>query len=305
MKILIADDDPVCRKLLIESLGKWEYEVEECKDGVEAWEKMQSENAPRLVILDWLMPGMDGVEVCRKIRKLERESYIYILLLTIKDQKDDIIKGLEAGADDYITKPFFSHELKVRLRAGRRILEMNDGLLETRDILQKQATHDALTGIWNRRAILQAFKAEMDRSQREKKNLSVALLDIDHFKNVNDTYGHLAGDQVLRETVKRMRSQLRPYDSLGRYGGEEFLLILPGCDKDGAVRQAERLRTSVCEKSIDTSGGIIHLTISAGLCVITNGKIGQMEQFIHSADQALYRAKEGGRNRIEVSIIEQ
>jgi diguanylate cyclase (GGDEF)-like protein len=304
MKILIADDDPLYRRLIKKSLLKWEYEVIECGDGTEAWKKIKAKNAPNLLILDWVMPGIDGVDICRRVRELDRDSYTYILLVTSKNKKEDIILGMEAGADDYINKPFYPHELKVRLRAGRRIVQMNTELVKARNSLHKMATVDALTGIWNRRMILDALKVEMDRSIRKKIPLSVALMDIDFFKRVNDTYGHLAGDQVLCETVNRVRSKLRSYDSIGRYGGEEFLIFFQDCSMDNAWKQAERILSFVSKKPMNTSEGIIPVTISIGICVLNKGKKIDMEPLIKLTDEALYRAKKNGRNRVEITIFE-
>lgn len=302
MKILIADDDPVTLFKLEELLKEWGYEVISVSDGNAAWNVLTKENPPILLILDWMMPGMDGIEICRKVREVANEPYTYILLLTSKTEDEDMVKGMEAGADDYITKPFNQNELRVRLRAGRRLIELNEALLKSRDTFQKQATHDSLTGILNRRAITDSLKQEMERSNRERKNFSVVLLDIDHFKKINDTYGHLAGDQVLREMVKRLCSTMRPYDSIGRYGGEEFIIILPDCDsEENAIKQAERLRKSISRKPIDTSEGIINVTGSFGVSIFTNGKGLELEPFVKQADGALYRAKKSGRDRVEIS----
>src|SRR3954467_15416773 len=217
MKILIADDSIVSRHLLDATLRKWGYEVIVACDGNEAWSILQSEDAPKIAILDWVMPGLTGPEVCRRVRasaKEEKDLYTYILLLTSKSQREDLIEGMEAGADDYLTKPFDQHELEVRLRPGVRILELEHELISAREKLRDQATKDFLTGIWNRSSILDILNRELQRGVRESRPVGVILADLDHFKSVNDTFGHFAGDAVLREFVRRMSGSIRPYDAL-------------------------------------------------------------------------------------------
>ncbi len=306
MRILIADDSIVSRHLLDATLRKWGYEVVVACDGAEALRILQETDAPSLAILDWVMPGVTGPEVCRQIRQQGREQYTYILLLTSKSLKEDLIAGMEAGADDYITKPFDQHELKVRLRAGTRIVELQTELLATRESLREQATKDFLTRIWNRSSVLEIFERELARSQRERRPLGVVLADIDHFKKVNDTYGHFAGDAMLRETARRMQSSVRPYDSVGRYGGEEFLIILPGCDMAGAATQAERLRVVLRTEGMSLGDVSEMLTCSFGVTAFVppegNGHDPTpdvtTEMLIRVADQALYSAKDKGRDRV-------
>jgi two-component system cell cycle response regulator len=236
MRILIADDSVVSRHLLDATLRKWGYDVVVACDGTEAWNQLQREDAPKLAILDWVMPGLTGPEVCSKVREHAKGSeYTYILLLTSKSLKEDLIEGMEAGADDYVTKPFDQHELKVRLRAGTRIIDLEDELVRAREELREQATKDSLTRLWNRSSILDILDRVLVRGEREQRPLGVVLADLDHFKSVNDTYGHFAGDAVLREFTRRVSGSMRSYDSMGRYGGEEFLIILPGCDEAHSV----------------------------------------------------------------------
>lgn len=253
-----------------------------------------------MAILDWMMPGMDGLQVCREVRQLMIEPYTYVLLLTAKSQKADIIAGLEAGADDYLTKPFDANELRMRLRAGRRILDLQEELIFVRDELRVQATHDSLTRLWNRAATCDILQRELERAEREHLPLSIMLADIDFFKRINDTYGHLAGDAVLREVAQCMKAVVRPYDGIGRYGGEEFLLALPGCDTDGAATLAERLRESIESNVFALAEGIIPVTLSLG--VASNDITQDMEALIGAADTALYRAKNSGRNRVERAL---
>jgi diguanylate cyclase (GGDEF)-like protein len=299
LRILIAEDDAISRRLLETILGKWGYEVVVALDGEQAWQVLQTENSPRLVILDWMMPGMDGIELCRRVRERLSVPYVYVLLLTARSQREDLLQGMEAGADDYVTKPFDANELKVRLRAGRRILDLQEQLMAAQEQLRDQASRDPLTGIWNRTAVFEVLRREVARSERESSPLAVAMADLDHFKNLNDTYGHMAGDAVLREATRRMSTCIRSYDAIGRYGGEEFLVVLPGCDEQSAAGRAERLRGAIVNKPFDTSEGRITVTCSLGVASTSNGANGDVESLLRAADAALYRAKANGRNRVE------
>ena len=300
MKVLIADDDHASRSLLEALLAKWGYDVASFADGLSAWEVIQGQDPPRLAILDWRMPGMSGPEICRKLRRQGREEHVYIMLLTARDTMEDIVAGLEAGADDYLAKPFDPHELRARLRAGRRMMELQADLIAARQALQHQADHDPLTGLWNRAAIFGIATREIARATRDGAPLAVAMADIDHFKRVNDTLGHLAGDAALRETARRLASSVRPYDSVARYGGEEFLCILPQCDGHNAVGVAERIRQAVQAEPVALPEGSITLTASLG--VAAGCEITRPEALIGAADAALYRAKRAGRNRVEQAL---
>ena len=302
MKVLIAEDDPVSRRLLETTLSKWGYNVLACADGGEAWRILQQSEPPSLAILDWMMPRMDGVQVCREVRKRAAEPYVYLILLTARNQKTDIITGLEAGADDYIIKPFDANELRMRLRAGRRILDLQTELIYAREQLRERATSDSLTSLWNRAAILEILQQELERAQRADVALSVLLADLDHFKRINDTYGHLAGDAALREAAHRMRLAIRPYDRIGRYGGEEFLLVLPDCQGAGAVALAERLRLAVGGDAMALAEGMVSVTLSIGIA--TSGMAHEVQTLLSAADTALYRAKHSGRNRVELATLE-
>jgi diguanylate cyclase (GGDEF)-like protein len=301
MKVLIADDEPVSRRLLELSLSRWGYHVTVASDGLEVAQMLEQPDAPKLLVLDWLMPGMDGVQLCRQIRKTQGESYTYVLLLTSKRAKDDVVEGLESGADDYLTKPFDAQELKVRLRTGRRILHLMDQLVTAREALRSMALHDPLTGLWNRAAVAEMLDAELMRARREGASLGVVLFDLDHFKLVNDNHGHPTGDEVLRETARTVRSSIRSYDFAARFGGEEFLLVLPGCDEVTAVSHAERLRKAIGRIVVQSPQGPIRLTASFGVAVAQREGAQEMDGLIQCADEALYRAKRGGRNRVELS----
>ncbi|MBI4876599.1 MAG: diguanylate cyclase [Acidobacteria bacterium] len=305
MRVLIADDLVVSRHLLEATLRKWSYEVVAAKDGNEAWDHLQRPDAPALAILDWMMPGLTGLDICRLVRKQNREPYTYILLLTSKNLKEDVVEGMEAGADDYVTKPFDQNELNVRLRAGRRIVELQAELLAAREELRVQATHDGLTRIWNRPAILDILQREIGRTAREGGPVSVIMLDLDEFKKVNDTHGHLAGDAVLCEAVRRIQSSMRSYDAIGRYGGEEFLVVLPGFDEAAACHQAERLRVAVARDPMKLSEGTVVVTASFGVTAGTAACGADPERLIHSADEALYEAKRAGRNRVMFAACKQ
>jgi diguanylate cyclase (GGDEF)-like protein len=301
IRVLVAEDDPVNRRLLQATLTKWGYDVTVACEGASACEILTGPNPPSLAILDWMMPGKDGNQVCREVRQRPAERYTYILLLTAKSQKDDIIGGLEAGADDYLTKPFDPPELKARLSTGCRILDLQDQLIAARELMRQQALLDSLTGVLNHAAILDNLEREADRARRDKNWLGVILADIDHFKRINDTHGHQAGDAVLLETTRRMAAVIRPYDMIGRYGGEEFLILLPGCDKETSARIAERIRENVGQTPIDVKDKPVPVTISLGVAVREGSSALEPSALIHSADVALYQAKARGRNRVVVA----
>jgi two-component system, cell cycle response regulator len=301
MRILIAEDDAVSRRVLLKTLEKWGHEVVVCSDGAQAWNFLQREDSPQLAILDWMMPEMDGLRVCREVRARAAEPYVYLLLLTAKSQKEDLIVGMEAGADDYLTKPFDAQELRVKLHAGKRVLDLQAELIAAREALRLQATYDPLTGLRNRGAILDVLKQELARSAREEKSVGVLMADVDHFKNINDTFRHQVGDTVLREVAARMRSSIRPYDVAGRYGGEEFLIILPGCDMSTAAMVAERLRVAVEEEPFDSGERKLSITCSLGVASCSAMPETKADWVIGLADTALYQAKREGRNCVRLA----
>jgi two-component system, cell cycle response regulator len=305
--VLIAEDDPIFRRILESWFKRWDYSVTAVENGVDAWEALQKEDAPQLTVLDWMMPGMDGIEVCRKIRGRSQDVYRYVLLLTAKDDKQDVVAGLEAGADDYLTKPFDVDELRARVRAGKRILDLQAALIHAKDDLQFAAAHDPLTRLWNRGAIIDLLKREVSRRQRTRDPLGVVMADIDHFKKINDTHGHLVGDAVLQEVTKRLAEDVRPYDAVGRYGGEEFLIVFPGCNAKNLIVGAERLRRCIADQPIETSVGRISVTVSLGLASVEQDEKETLdsETFLRNADEALYAAKARGRNRLESSPASQ
>jgi two-component system, cell cycle response regulator len=303
MKILIADDDPVSSRLLDRLLVKWGYEVIAVHDGAEAWEVLKAENAPRVALLDWIMPGIDGLEICRRVRARSGQPYVYIMLLTANDKVGNLVEGLESGADDYLTKPFHPQELRARLRVGLRMLDLESRLVEARESLRFKASHDSLTTIWNRGAIIEMLERELSRARRNGSSVGILLADIDHFKRVNDTRGHLVGDEVLRAVTGRLKGEVRSYDSVGRYGGEEFLILLPGCDNPKLTAKAERLVKVVERSSIGTSTGTVAVTISIGGIASGDCPHADVNKLLLAADTALYRAKVSGRNRSEMALL--
>jgi two-component system, cell cycle response regulator len=300
-RILIAEDDPVSRRVLETLLKKWDYDVLVATDGLEALQLLESREAPRLAVLDWMMPGMEGIEICRRVREDSTRPYMYLLLLSARSQRDDLLRGLESGADDYLTKPFDAQELRARLHVGKRILELQDNLISAREKLLFQATHDALTGIANRGVSLDALRRERYRQTREGGAFAIAMLDIDHFKYVNDTYGHPAGDAVLTEAALRIKNCIRPYDTVGRYGGEEFLIVVPASDALGAMGLAERIRVSIEATPVVTEEREITITASLGVAVSAATNSFDAATLLQMADGALYRAKKMGRNRVELA----
>ena len=305
MRVLIAEDDPVSRHILEAFLTKWGYEVVVAGDGREAWQVLQQDDAPKLAILDWMMPGMEGVQVCRRLRERADHPYVYVLMLTSRDRKQDLVEGIEAGADDYLIKPFDAHELRAHLHAGKRILDLQQELISARDALRVQATHDPLTGLWNHAAIFDILRRELERAQRQRTSLGIVMADLDHFKQINDTYGHPAGDAVLREATRRMQSAVRTYDSIGRYGGEEFLIVVPGADEARALQQAERLRASISKAPVEVDPSrTIPLTISLGVTATAEPEVSNLDSLLRAADLALYEAKRKGRNRVEMASAE-
>jgi diguanylate cyclase (GGDEF)-like protein len=303
MKILIADDDPVSSRLLYRLLVKWGYEVIAAHDGAEAWEVLKAENAPRVALLDWMMPGIDGLEICRRVRSRSGQPYVYIMLLTANDKVGNLVEGLESGADDYLTKPFHPQELRARLRVGLRMLDLEGRLVEARESLRFKASHDSLTTIWNRGAIIEMLERELSRARRDGSSVGILLADIDHFKRVNDTRGHLVGDEVLRAVTGRLKGEVRSYDSVGRYGGEEFLILLPGCDNPKLTTKAEQLVKVVERSSIGTSTGTVAVTISVGGIASGDCPHAEVTKLLRAADTALYRAKVSGRNRSEMARL--
>ena len=296
MKLLIAEDDFTSRTMLVAIAGKWGYEPIAVEDGEAAWKVLQEEDPPQLLLLDWEMPSINGLELCRRIRQQDTQNHPYIILLTSRSDAADIVEGLHAGSNDYIVKPFDNIVLHARIEVGHRMLKLQAELNQIRENLAYQANHDALTGLMNRRAVLQALEKEICRTQRTQETLCIALCDIDHFKQVNDTYGHLVGDAVLKEVADRMTAVLRPYDHIGRYGGEEFLLVL-NTRSDQISNTFERLRLAIANTPFKIEHLNLNVTMSLGVSnLLPTAEKRDAVALISSADKSLYKAKDIGRN---------
>jgi two-component system chemotaxis response regulator CheY len=291
VKILIAEDDTTTRLIFSATLRKMGHVVTAVEDGQKAWRAWQQEEYS-LLITDWIMPDLDGLELCKRIRAQPSLQYTYIILLTSMEGKGSYLEGMDAGADDFITKPFDEEQLAARLRVAERIIALHQKL-------HVQATHDHLTGVWNRAAIMDYLFGEVERAKRQSTYIGVIIVDLDHFKRINDTYGHPAGDAVLKEAARRMQSALRPYDRLGRYGGEEFLITAPDCDLSQTMALAERIRSFMSSNPVKRHSDEIPVTVSLGVAVGSDQIDKDGAALIAIADEALYRAKRAGRNRVE------
>ena len=297
MRILLAEDSAVDRRLISGFLSTWGMEFVVAEEGTEAWNLLRGPDPPTLALLDWVLPGMDGIELCRRVRTLDSNgTYIYTVMLTGKDRKQNLLTAMEAGADDYLAKPVDPSELRARILVGKRILDLQQSL-------RFAATHDFLTGLLNRAEIFVSLERELSRSEREGKSAAVILADVDHFKKVNDALGHPAGDAVLKEVAQRLRSDLRIYDLAGRYGGEEFLLLLPGCDLRTTLRRAEEIRRIVANDPVVTSWGTASVTVSMGVTVTNATPDPTVENVLQQADAALYCAKRAGRNCVKAAML--
>ena len=298
MKVLIAEDNVILSRNLAKNISDWGFSVVNARNGSEAWTCIVKENI-RLAILDWMMPGIEGIDLCRKIRKelpKIKSEYVYIILLTGKNQQDDIIEGLSSGADDYMIKPANLLELKVRLMNGRRIINLEDKRIQL-------ATTDSLTNLWNRRKIFEFLEEELARGKRENISIGALMVDIDNFKNINDKYGHSVGDKVLSEVAYRLKHSLRRYDKIGRYGGDEMLIVLPNCDEKNVSVIAERLRQVISNKKIKTSAGELGVSISLGGTSSQKHYETPLEKILERSDHALYSAKGRGRDSTVVTEL--
>lgn len=293
MKILIAEDDTASRLLFGATLKKLGHTVTAVGDGNKAWEAWQQDEYA-LLISDWVMPNIDGLELCRMVRAQAGMKYTYIILLTAMDSKGSYLEGMDAGADDFITKPFDEELLAARICVAQRILELHN-------TLHIQATHDRLTGLWNRAAVMDYLQKELARGARQGTCTSAIVADLDYFKRVNDTYGHPTGDEVLQEAAHRMQLALRGYERIGRYGGEEFLIAASDCDLSEAKALAERIRASINAQPFNSPSGKIPMTVSLGVAIGGEGGEEGTRTLIKAADEALYRAKKAGRDRVELS----
>lgn len=305
--ILLAEDDPVTRMLLTRFLKKAGYEVTAVADGNEALEQMSRRYYP-ILVTDWEMPGMDGIELCRAMRNLQLDGYVYALLLTARNAKEHIIAGLEAGADDYLIKPVHEPELIARLNTGRRILALEHSLRAANERNRILSVTDPLTGAFNRRYLMELLPREIERCRRYGTPLSVIMCDVDHFKRVNDQSGHAAGDDVLQQFAARVQKSVRSMsDWLARLGGEEFLIVLPETGYAGALLVAEKIRQAVGSSRFMTRGGDVAVTASFG-CASTDVHGPDLslktETLLRTADECLYQSKQAGRNRTTAAEIQ-
>jgi diguanylate cyclase (GGDEF)-like protein len=301
MRILIADDDALSLRLLERTLEREGYEVTAVRNGRLAAEHLCRQDGPRLALLDWVMPEQDGPAVCREVRQKREQVYVHMVLLTSKESKQDVIEGLESGADDYLIKPFDPAELKARLRTGLRILQLEDRLVEAREEMRFKATYDSLTGLFNRGVIMDLLSRELSRTRREDGCTAILLGDVDHFKNVNDTLGHVTGDEVLKEIARRLLASVRLYDFVGRYGGEEFLIVLNKCNLRSALQRAEQIRQAIESLPVQTARGPVPVTMSLGILASTEWGVLPVEELLREADVALYKAKAAGRNCVKLA----
>jgi diguanylate cyclase (GGDEF)-like protein len=308
MTILVAEDDPITRLMLVKILARWGYEVAQTDDGGVALERIL-EGRIDLVVTDWEMPGLSGEQLCRQVRERVSERYVYMLLLTSHTERSHLVAGLEAGADDYLTKPFDPVELRARLSVGCRFIELDrrwrttqDELCRVNAILSEQAATDPLMGIGNRRAFEQTLERVHADALRHRISYSLVMADIDYFKRYNDRYGHQGGDQVLRRVAHLLRETIRRGDELFRYGGEEIVLVLPRCAGDHVTAAADRLRQAVFVEAIEHLGnppGVVTLSFGCSSFLPEQDDSFSPHEVLEQADQALYQAKEAGRNRVE------
>ena len=290
-KILVADDDPVTRSVLEGLLSKRGYEVVTATDGVQAYGILQQPDAPTLAIIDWVMPGLDGIELCRKLREEPKCAYTYIVMLSGRRDREDFLAGLEAGADDYIGKPFDIDDLHARMRAGQRLLAWNERV-------RNQANHDELTGLLNRSAITEALRRELAQAVRDGTPTSLIAAEVDQFQQTNEAEGHATSDAVLRKLSKLLRASIRTCDLAGRFWGGKFMIVVPGCEMDRALQVAEKLRRSVERQPVRAGDVTLRITMSLG--VASSGGFAIDEGILlGAADRALDRAKRAGQNRVE------
>ncbi len=302
LTVLVADDSKVSRKTVQSALAPEHYTVLAAVSGQEALDLFATYR-PAVVITDWLMPDLSGLELCQRIREVSQDSYTYIILLTVLTDKKKVVKGLEAGADDYLTMPFHPEELLARVRAGLRIVKLQRELQAKNRRLGKMARADALTGLLNRRAILDWTSGQLHGAARYGHSLWIVMADLDHFKTVNDTYGHDAGDTVLKRFAKILKANTRLSDNCGRFGGEEFLLVMTHLDAEGVRVAVERIRQQFAVEQFDAHNKSFVVTASFG-AALAGGEAPDLHGLLMQADTALYSAKRNGRNRVEIGTTE-
>lgn len=302
-KVLILEDNPTHQKLLEWFLSNEPFEILVASSAEEAWSILQKEQ-PRILIVDWLLgDGASGVDFVRTIREQDFPHYMYIIMVTAKNSKEELIEGLEAGADDFISKPFDGDILLARVHIGQRIVELEDSLRQSIAEMEHLAAYDMLTGLLNRRAAIERINAMLDLAQRQQSPIGLCMIDVDHFKQVNDTFGHLAGDEVLRMIAARLTASVRPYDIVGRWGGEEFIVALPDTPAETVAEIAHRLLDAIRNEPIQLNEhNAITLTVSIGALAIQQPQQ-SLDDLVALADEALYEAKAAGRNRVVVKHL--
>jgi diguanylate cyclase (GGDEF)-like protein len=294
--VLVAEDDASSRFRLETALRSWGYHVTSVADGRQAIAALSQADGPSLAVLDWSMPEANGLEVCQAIRSDPERRYVYAILLTAHDRDEDVIAGFDAGADDYVTKPFNTKELRARIRSGARIIQLQRQLVAAHEELREKAMHDPLTRLLTRGAFFDIADHEFARARRSRIPVSIVMADIDRFKSINDRFGHPGGDDVLREVARRLQATFRKEDAVGRYGGEEFVALAVGCDGADANRLAERFREAVeCEPF---AIGAEWLAVTTSVGVVTGAAVDGVLELVRAADEALYGAKTAGRNRV-------
>jgi diguanylate cyclase (GGDEF)-like protein len=301
MKILVVDDEPLARRLVEAAVARLGHDATAAEDGEAAWQ-CYNQDKPEVLITDLLMPRVDGLELCRRVRADTRAGYTYVILVTALGDRRDVMRGMEAGADDYLIKPVDLFDLQTTLIAAQRVTDLHAELERHRAQLAHLAHHDQLTGLGNRRSLDEDLEMLHARGRRYGRGFALAMCDIDRFKAYNDTHGHQAGDQALRAVAATIAGELRGGDSVYRYGGEEFLLVLPEQTVDTALVAVERVRSAVERLTIGhAAAGPGPLTVSAGITAYAPGDTTTAEELLRQADAALYRAKSAGRNRIAVA----
>ena len=303
MRTLIADDDRIITAILSTTLSRMGMDVTVAHDGDVAWQTLNSLQPPALAILDWMMPNLDGLELCRRIRSTPRLAGTYVIIVTGRDSREDLVAGLQAGANDYMVKPLNIAELQARVGVGMRVASLQTNLAQTvkelrstRDHLAKLVSTDVLTGVYSRRWWFDVAAKEFSRARRYNRMFSLLMADLDFFKQINDTYGHEAGDRVLKQFGGLLRKTCRQSDVIGRLGGEEFALLLPETSSQDAQRMATRITEACHALLLDSAGGETHVSCSIGITELRPDDE-RLDSVLTRADQALYGAKRAGRNR--------
>ncbi len=300
MKVLVADDDPGTRRVMSHQVETWGYKPVVASDGQEAWDILLEKDPPRIALLDWMMPRLDGVSLCQRLSEREKEHFVYSILMTVRSGAKDLIFALENGAHVFLRKPLCLDELHCQLRIGERLVHAYDMNLEYAHRVEQLAMTDPLTEIFNRYSWFDRAEQEVHRALRNQHDLSLLFIDLDRFKSINDTYGHTSGDTVLKQMVRQWRTKLRDYDIFGRFGGEEFVVLLP----ETSLVQAEEIARRLCEASrelqITTAKGDIRVTASIGVAGICS-EGDSLEAMVYRADEAMYMAKDSGRDTVVVA----